>query len=43
MKVLVVYGGVNNGLKRSLVQKGQNTLGRGESKLTNVRNLNADC
>jgi len=40
MKVLVVYGGANNGLKKEIVRSGLHTSG---SKLTNVKNLNPDC
>lgn len=42
MKVLLVYGGVNKGLKKEIIQKGLHKKESG-SKLTNVANLNEDC
>ena len=42
MKVLVVYGGANNGLKKEIVKSGIHKEKSG-SKLTNVKNLNPDC
>lgn len=44
MKVLLVYGGVNKGLKKEIIQKGlHKAKDGGGSKLTNVANLNEDC
>ena len=42
MKVLLVYGGVNKGLKKEIIEKGLHKNENG-SKLTNVSNLNEDC
>ena len=40
MKVLLVYGGVNKGLKKEIIQKGlHKAKDGGGSKLTNVANL----
>lgn len=42
MKVLLIYGGVNKGLKKEIIEQGLHKKQSG-SKLTNVQNLNENC
>jgi len=41
MKILVIYGGINNGLKKEVVKAGLHRKQDG-SKLTNIKYLNSD-